>query len=273
VGGSLPSIEAILSEGDAALERIQAALDRDDAGTPLQEVRLLAPLTRPGKFLGIAHNYQSHLEDVGGGQVPPPSSDQFWFTKQATCITGPNDPIILPLQSAEVDYEAELGIVIGKRCRRVATDDAISMVAGYLVCNDVSVRDWQRKAPTLGKSFDSHGPIGPWITTADEVPDPHNLRLRSWVDGEIRQDSNTKFMINRIEAMIEYLSSVFTLEPGDILSTGTPAGVGSRMNPPRYLQPGQKVKVHIEGLGYLENGVAAESADGSSDIRANPGST
>ncbi|KAF1066017.1 fumarylacetoacetate hydrolase family protein [Variovorax sp.] len=183
-----------------------------------------------------------------------------WFNKQVSCVAGPFDEVHRPRVSAQFDYEGELGVVIGRRCRHVRAEEAMAMVAGYVVINDMSVRDWQLRAPThtLGKSFDTHGPFGPWLVTRDEIPDPHALRLRTWVNGELRQDGNTAQMIHRIEAMLVELTTAFTLEPGDVLSTGSPAGVGGLMDPPRYLVPGDVVRVEIEGIGHIENRVVEE---------------
>ena len=177
-----------------------------------------------------------------------------------TCINGPYDPIYKPRVSEKMDYEAELGVVIGKRCRYVSVEDAPSVVGGYFVANDVTARDWQFKSPTftLGKSFDSHGPIGPWITTADEVADPHDLLMQLWVNGELRQKTSTGGMIYDIWQQIHELSQVMTLEPGDLIATGTCANVGIALG--KFLQPGDVVKVEIEGLGHIENRVEAEPA-------------
>jgi 2-keto-4-pentenoate hydratase/2-oxohepta-3-ene-1,7-dioic acid hydratase in catechol pathway len=165
-----------------------------------------------------------------------------------------------PRVSTQLDYEGELAMVIGRKARHVRAADAMSVVAGFMVANDVSVRDWQRRAPTatLGKSFDTHGPVGPWLTTLDAIPDPAGLTIRTWVDGELRQQGHGSEMIWSFGQMIEELSSVFTLEPGDILSTGTPAGVGQGFDPPRFLTEDQVVRVEIEGLGHIENRVVAE---------------
>jgi 2-keto-4-pentenoate hydratase/2-oxohepta-3-ene-1,7-dioic acid hydratase in catechol pathway len=178
---------------------------------------------------------------------------QLWFNKQVSCITGPYDPVEVPSVSDKVDYEAELGFVIGTRCHDVSEADALSVVAGYFVANDVTARDWQFRSPTytLGKSFDTHGPIGPWITTADEVPDPHALVMHLSVNGEERQRSSTGDMIYDISAQIAYLSTVMTLEPGDLISTGTPSGVGIAAD--SFLKPGDVVRVEVEGLGFIEN--------------------
>jgi 2-keto-4-pentenoate hydratase/2-oxohepta-3-ene-1,7-dioic acid hydratase in catechol pathway len=166
----------------------------------------------------------------------------------------------MPRVSKALDYEGELGVVIGRRCRHVPRERARDVIAGYLVVNDVSVRDWQLRIPTwtMGKSFDTHGPLGPWLTTADEVGDPHALRLRTWVNGELRQDSNTKHLIFDCFALVEHLSTAFTLEPGDVVSTGTPGGVGIACKPPRLLQVGDVVRVEIDGLGLIENPVVDE---------------
>ncbi len=217
-------------------------------------VRLLAPVVPP-KFLAIGFNYADHITETG---ATPPEHPVF-FNKQTSCVVGPGVGIEVPPESAMVDYEVELGVVIGRRCRRVPVADALDVVAGYLVVNDVSVRDWQFHAPTmtLGKGWDTHGPIGPWLTTADEVPDPQALRLRCWVSGELLQDGSTADMIFTVADQIATLSTMCTLEPGDVIATGTPAGVGIGRQPPRWLVPGDVVRVEVEGLGTLENPVVA----------------
>jgi 2-keto-4-pentenoate hydratase/2-oxohepta-3-ene-1,7-dioic acid hydratase in catechol pathway len=255
------SLEALLDGGDDRLAQARRAITLATARIPLADVELLAPITRPRKFLGIGFNYSSHVEEVRAKGIPIPDlSNQVWFNKQVSCITGPTGPIHLPAQSDQLDYEAELAIVIGKRCRRVTKAQARGVIAGYMICNDVSVRDWQLKAPTatLGKSFDTHGPTGPWLTTADEVADPEKLWIRTWVDDELRQQGDTSELVNKIDDLIVYLTSVFTLEPGDILSTGSPSGVGAAQKPPNYLKAGQTVTIEIEGLGRLANPVIAE---------------
>ncbi len=255
------TMESLLEEGEPAMTAARAALDGVTDGVPLADVRLLAPLLRPRKFLGIGFNYASHVEEVRKkGHPIPDLSNQVWFNKQTSCITGPYDVMHLPAISDQFDYEAELAVVIGRRCRHVAREDAYKVIAGYMVTNDASVRDWQLKAPTatLGKSFDTHGPCGPWLTTADEVADPQNLRLRTLVDGVVVQDGNTAEMVNKIADQIAYVTQVMTLEPGDILATGTPHGVAAAYDPPRWLKVGQTVRIEIEGLGYIENRVIDE---------------
>jgi 2-keto-4-pentenoate hydratase/2-oxohepta-3-ene-1,7-dioic acid hydratase in catechol pathway len=184
------------------------------------------------------------------------------FNKQTTCINGPRAPIHLPRVSSALDYECELAFVIGKRCRHVPKERARDVIAGYCIMNDVTVRDWQVHTPTwtMGKSFDTHGPLGPWLTTAEAVPDPHALDLRTLVNGEVRQNSNTRNLVFNCFDLVAYLSTAFTLEPGDVISTGTPGGVAAAMKPPRWLQIGDEVRIEIAGLGALVNRVIAEPA-------------
>ena len=250
------SMEGFLALGADGLALAHDVLQRAPKGVNLAVVRLCAPVSCPRKFMGIGGNFRSHLEEV---KAPPPKH-QIWFNKQVTCVNGPFDPIHLPRASSQLDYEGEMAIVIGQRCRHVSPEDAYKVITGYCICNDVSVRDWQLRAftATLGKSFDTHGPIGPWITTTDEIDDPHSLQIRTWVDGELRQSGSTSEFIFSIPQMISELSTVFTLEPGDIFSTGSPAGVGAWMTPPKYLSAGQVVRVEIEGLGHIENRVVEE---------------
>jgi 2-keto-4-pentenoate hydratase/2-oxohepta-3-ene-1,7-dioic acid hydratase in catechol pathway len=247
----------LLAAGEPALRRVREAAARAPR-LPLEIVRLGPPIPRPPKFLAIGLNYADHVAESGLEAPKLPTV----FNKQSTCVAGPHDPIHMPRVSKALDYEGELGFVIGRRCRHVPRDRAIEVIAGYLVVNDVSVRDWQLRVPTwtMGKSFDTHGPIGPWLSTPDEVGDPHGLRVRTWVNGELRQDSNTKHLIFNCFAIVEHLSSAFTLEPGDVVATGTPGGVGIAMKPPRLLQVGDVVRVDVTGLGTLENAVVEEPA-------------
>ena len=249
---------AFLEAGpEARLAALEAVAD--GPRLPLADIRLEAPIARPPKFLAVGLNYADHVAE-GGLETPQHPTI---FNKQSTCVTGPFDPIHVPQASHVLDYEGELGFVIGQRCRHVSRDDATDVIAGYLVVNDVTVRDWQLRTPTwtMGKSFDTHGPIGPWIVTADELRDPHQLRLRTWVNGELRQDSNTKELIFDCFALVEHFSTAFTLEPGDIVATGTPSGVGILRKPPQLLAAGDVVRVEIEGIGELENPVIDEPAE------------
>jgi 2-keto-4-pentenoate hydratase/2-oxohepta-3-ene-1,7-dioic acid hydratase in catechol pathway len=250
-------LAALLAAGPEALARARAAAAHARRRLPLESIRLTAPILRPPKFLAIGLNYADHVRESG---VETPQFPTV-FNKQSTCVTGPYDDIHLPRASQVLDYEGELGFVIGRRCRHVPRERAHEVIAGYLVVDDVTVRDWQLRIPTwtMGKSFDTHGPLGPWLTTADEI-DPSGLRLRTFVNGERRQDSNTKHLIFDCAALVEHLSTAFTLEPGDVIATGTPGGIGLAMKPPRLLQVGDVVRVEIEGLGAIENRVVAEPA-------------
>jgi 2-keto-4-pentenoate hydratase/2-oxohepta-3-ene-1,7-dioic acid hydratase in catechol pathway len=253
VGGT--SLRALLPVLPALRDQIVGAKGETHA---LGDVVLEAPIDNPQKYLGIGMNYKEHAEEAAQAGIPIPTS-QLWFNKQVSCIVGPHDAIVKPAISDQLDYEIELGVVIGQRCKNVSVANARSVIAGYLVANDVSVRDWlQKRSPTftLGKSFDTHGPIGPWLTTDDEIADPLALKMRLTVNDEVRQDFATNDMIYDIYEQIAYLSQVFTLMPGDILATGTPAGIGAPTG--RFLQPGDVVRAEIEGLGALENRVVAE---------------
>jgi 2-keto-4-pentenoate hydratase/2-oxohepta-3-ene-1,7-dioic acid hydratase in catechol pathway len=225
-------------------------------GIPLADVRLLAPIARPPKFLAAGLNFEDHLKETG---MARPASPVF-FNKQSTCVVGPHDDVHQPRVSDLLDFEGELGVVIGTRCRHVPAAAAFEVVAGYLVVNDVTVRDWQLNSPTmtLGKSFDTHGPTGPWLTTADEIADPHDLRIRTWLNDQLVQDGSTRDMIFDIPTQIATLSTAFTLEPGDIIATGTPAGVGIVRQPPLWMKPGDVVRVEIDGLGALRNTIIDE---------------
>ena len=258
VPGIPTNMITLLEGGPRGLEAVRGALAAASR-LPLSSVRLEAPVLRPRKFMGLGGSYKSHVKEVSHLMAPP--KHQTWFNKQVTCVNGPYDDIHLPKVSNTLDYEGELAIIIGARGRHVRGRDAARhMTAGFTVCNDVSVREWQLRAftATLGKSFDTHGPIGPWIVTLDELPNAHSLSLRTWVNGELRQDGNTSELIYRYTEMIEELSTVFTLEPGDILATGSPAGVGAARQPPVYLRSGDVVRVQIEGIGHIQNRVVPE---------------
>ena len=187
---------------------------------------------------------------------------QLWFNKQSTAAIGHGAPIHVPKASAVVDYEGELAFVIGRRCRHVSAKRAAEVIAGYTIANDVSVRDWQLRTPTMtmGKSFDTHGPLGPWIVSADELGDPHALGIRTWVNDELRQDGSTSAMIFDCFQQVAHLSEAFTLEPGDVIATGTPAGIGAVRQPfpDGLLKVGDTVRVEIDGIGSLENTIADE---------------
>jgi 2-keto-4-pentenoate hydratase/2-oxohepta-3-ene-1,7-dioic acid hydratase in catechol pathway len=250
---------ALLAAGAAALAKAREVAGRATGRLPLGQVRLEAPIRRPPKFLAIGLNYADHIAEAGMQKPEIP----VFFNKQSTCVVGPADPVHLPRVSPMLDYEGEMAFVIGRRCRHVPRARAHEVIAGYLVADDVTVRDWQFRVPTwtMGKSFDTHGPLGPWITTPDEVGDPHALEIRTWVNGEQRQHSNTRNLVFDCFAQVAHLSTAFTLEVGDVISTGTPGGVGGLANPPRFLAAGDVVRVEIERLGVIENRVIVEPDD------------
>lgn len=226
------------------------------SGIALDQVTLLAPVPRPGKILAIGLNYADHVEE-SGMDMP---ADQLWFAKMNTTVTGPFAAVELPKVSETLDYEAEMVFIVGQRCRHLTPDTARQAIFGYCVGNDVSVRDWQLRTSQfiLGKSFDTHAPFGPWIVTADEIGDPHQLGIRCFVNDEKRQDSNTSQLIFDCFQQIEHLSKVMTLEPGDVIFTGTPGGIGGGFKPPRWLREGDRVRVEIDGLDAIENTVRTE---------------
>jgi 2-keto-4-pentenoate hydratase/2-oxohepta-3-ene-1,7-dioic acid hydratase in catechol pathway len=252
-GGVLPAdMLNFLQQGDSALTRAKEAVMKGGTAIPLTAARLLAPVPKPGKIIGIGLNYADHAAE--GGREKP--KYPMVFTKAVSAVIGPGDPIRIPRVTEMVDFEGELAVVIGKRAKDVSSKDALDYVAGYTMCNDVSGRDYQqRSSPTAGKSFDTFAPLGPAIVTRDEIPDPHVLDIRTIVSGEEMQHSNTRHLIFNVNYLIDYLSHIFALEPGDIISTGTPAGVGWFRNPPRFLKPGDKVRIEVEKVGVLENPV------------------
>jgi 2-keto-4-pentenoate hydratase/2-oxohepta-3-ene-1,7-dioic acid hydratase in catechol pathway len=245
-----------LEGGASSIDAMQQLIAKDTQRIALADVILEAPVPRPGKFLGIGLNYADHIDET---ELEKPEYPTF-FTKQSSCVIGQGAAIHRPKVSEKLDYEGELAFIIGKRCRHVAIDNAHEVIAGYTIANDVSVRDWQFRSATwtLGKSFDTHGPLGPWLVTPDEIGDPHQLALETWLDDEKRQSSNTRHMIFNCFEMIAYLTQAMTLEPGDVITTGTPAGVGVKMKPRGYMKPGQTVRITIEKIGTLINPVIAE---------------
>jgi 2-keto-4-pentenoate hydratase/2-oxohepta-3-ene-1,7-dioic acid hydratase in catechol pathway len=254
-GSDLPAdpAAALAEAGRDALEGHATAAPR----LALDDVRLLAPAV-PRKYLAIALNYADHIAELGmeAPEVP------VFFNKQVTCVVGPGANVHMPKVSTFLDYEAELAVVIGRRCRHVPVERAHEAIAGYTCANDLSVRDWQGRAQTMtiGKSFDTHGPLGPWLVTPEEVGDPQDLRVRCFVDGELRQDASTAEMVFDPFQQVSHLSEAFTLEPGDVIATGTPAGVGLGRKPVRdnLLHVGSTVRVQIERIGELVNTVVEE---------------
>ena len=225
-------------------------------GVPLSSVKLEAPVQRPGKIFAIGLNYADHIEE---SKMAAPER-QVWFTKAQTSVNGPYDPIKMAKGTIANDYEVELVAIIGKGGKQVSANDASAAIFGYCVGNDVTERMWQHASPqwSLGKSFDTHAPMGPWIVTADEAGDPHNLGLRCFVNGERRQDSNTRHLVFNLWQQVEHLSVGMTLEPGDVLFTGTPGGVGAAMDPRQFLAPGDVVRCEVDGLGHIEGVMVGE---------------
>jgi len=247
---------ALIERWDELAGEVRALSERGRDAVPLAQARLLAPLVRPSKIFAIGLNYADHVAE-SGLETP---KHQLWFAKAPGTVAGPVDGVEIPRVSTKIDYEVELVAVIGKRGRHISVEDAPGYVFGFCVGNDVSVRDWQTQTAqwTLGKSFDTHGPIGPYITTTEDLGDPHHLAIRSIVNGEVRQSSNTRHLIFNVWDQIAHLSKAMTLEPGDLIFTGTPGGVGLAMNPPQFLGVGDVVRCEIEQLGAIENRMVAE---------------
>ena len=257
-GAGFESVLAVIEGGADALDRVSRWVKRPLSSElpDMAAVALRAPIPRPPKIVCIGLNYRDHAAET---RMPIPEVPTV-FSKYPTAVTGPGQPIVLPGNSAKPDYEAEFVAVIGKRGRHVRAAQWREYVFGYAMMNDVSARDFQMATSQwmMGKTFDTFAPFGPAIVTADEVPDPQNLEISLTLNGEVMQHSNTSRMIFQVPRLVEFLSSVFTLEPGDIIATGTPAGVGFARKPPVWLRAGDEVTVRVEGLGELTNPVVAE---------------
>jgi 2-keto-4-pentenoate hydratase/2-oxohepta-3-ene-1,7-dioic acid hydratase in catechol pathway len=246
----------LLAAGAEAMQTarlaVAQALQKETGLIAPDQVQVLAPIPRPGKILAIGFNYRSHAEETG---TPIPAAPVV-FSKAVTAVIGPGAAIELPPASAMVDYEGELAVVIGTPAKRVSRQDALRYVSGYTIMNDVSARDYQsRSGHCIAKSFDTFAPMGPVLVTADEIADASGLELRTFVSGEQMQHATTDDLIFDVPTLIEYISAGVTLEPGDLISTGTPGGVGFRRTPPRFLKPGDVVRIEISGIGALENPV------------------
>ncbi len=248
----------VIPMGSDILDYLATGTAHDKPPVPLAEVRLCAPVPKPGKIIGVGFNYREHQAETG----MKPASEPALFAKYATSVIGPGDVIRVPHATNEPDYEGELAVVIGKTASDLDVRVALDYVAGYMCCNDVTARDlirsnaqWQR-----GKAIDTFLPCGPWLTSKDEIPDPQTLGIRSLVNGEALQNSNTKYMIWSVADLVSFISQTCTLEPGDIIATGTPAGVGAARKPPRFLQNGDEVVVEIDRIGRLVNPVARSTS-------------
>ena len=249
--------------GDDGLSQANAVIAQAENRISVNDVKLMAPIQRPNKILGVGLNYKAHKEEADKAVAllgKPQEKYPTIFNKQNSSVVGPYDDMHKPNASDFFDYEGELGFVMGKRCRHVPYDKASSVIYGYTIVNDATIRDWQMRGPpmtmTMGKSWDTHCPFGPYLVTSDEVGDPHQLQLETHVNGEIRQSANTNDLIHDCFTVVEYLSTAFTLEPGDLIATGTPAGVAATSQ--NWLKVGDVVKITIEKLGFIENKVIAE---------------
>jgi 2,4-diketo-3-deoxy-L-fuconate hydrolase len=259
--GGIRTLDGIIGDIDAdalstaSLARIS---DLDPTALPLVEgtPRIGPCVARPGKMVAIGLNYSDHAEEAN---MPIPT-EPITFLKATSAISGPYDEVLLPPEATKTDWEVELAFVIGTTARRVSEADAMAHVAGYCIVNDVSDRGWQLERQgqwTKGKSHDTFAPTGPWLVTADEIADPGALAMRLWVDDTLRQDGSTATMIFNVPYLVSYLSHIMTLEAGDIVTTGTPPGVGMGLKPPVYLEPGQTMRLEIDGLGHQESRVVA----------------
>ena len=256
---SIPTtMREFLEAGDNAISRVRAVIDKGDRAISETDVSIHAPIDNPEKIICIGLNYADHAAESG---MPIPD-EPIVFSKYASSIIGPDENIVAPGASSQVDYEVELVVVIGKRGRNISEEDALNHVAGYMVGHDVSARDYQLEKPgaqwMMGKTFDTFAPIGPDLVTTDDVPDPHNLGIRCILNGETVQDSNTSQLIFGVPKLIAYLTHVFTLAPGDLIFTGTPPGVGMGREPQLWLKHGDHVICEIDGLGRLENPVISD---------------
>ena len=222
----------------------------------LKAVRLKAPIPRPPKITLMGFNYRAHAAEMLE-KIP---ETPMLFSAYSSAVNGPGGPVVIPKTATKPDYELEFGVVIGKRGRNVPPDKAMDYIAGYLIVNDGTERVWQfrTKQYLVGKTVDTFKVMGPYLVTKDEISDPHSLAMKLWVNGELRQDSNTSLQVYKIWDVVSYMSNIWTLEPGDVLSTGTPKGVGHKRKPPVYLKPGDKVRIEISGLGVLEYSVVAQ---------------
>lgn len=260
--GHVPStvrdVATLLALGHEARALVERAINAGQR-TPLDQVRLRSPVLHAGKVMGVGMNYRSFVAAAQRLGLTLPV-ERIWFYRPVACLNGPHDDVWLPRKSTDFDYEAELAIVIGRPARYLSEAQAVHAIAGYTVANDLTLRDRVLKSVVLGKSFDTHLPLGPWVVTADELGDPHDLAIRTWVNGSLRQESNTADMIAGCHELVAQISSVCTLNPGDIILTGTPDGSGIFQKPQTSLAVGDVVKVEIEGIGAIENRIVEEPA-------------
>lgn len=260
LGADMDDLSKLLSLGCEAEDLVQRCIRTAASRLPLRGVTLVAPILRPDKILGVGMNYHSFVAAVKRCGIPIPT-ERLWFYRPRGCIVGPSDHVWLPSGASDFDYEAELAVVIGRRCRRVSPADAPAAIGAFTVANDMTLRERLLKSVVFGKSFDTHMPLGPWLVTPDEVGDPHNLAVSTWVNGELRQRSNTDDMIASCYELISEISAACTLNAGDIILTGTPEGCGMFARPARTLAKNDVVRVEIEKIGSIENRVVDEPGD------------
>jgi 2-keto-4-pentenoate hydratase/2-oxohepta-3-ene-1,7-dioic acid hydratase in catechol pathway len=260
---------AVLGGGSEARAKIEKWVQSSTGSLPLDSITLLAPVPRPPKLICVGLNYRDHAIET---KMEIPKIPTI-FSKFSSAVIGPGAPIVLPKNSTQPDYEAEFAFVIGRGGRHIPAEQWRDHVFGYTLMNDVSARDFQMATSQwmMGKTFDTFAPMGPHLVSADEIADPHALDIGLRINGETLQQSNTRQLIFKIPELIAYLSSVFTLEPGDVVSTGTPAGVGYARNPPRFLQPGDDVVISVDQIGELRNPVVAEPTGGEIGTETNTG--
>jgi 2-keto-4-pentenoate hydratase/2-oxohepta-3-ene-1,7-dioic acid hydratase in catechol pathway len=262
--GQAADVSSVVRDFDCAffsgggIDQVKTALDRGGLRTVrVSDHRIGPPIARPSKLMAVGLNYSDHAKETNAAIPDKP----IFFDKATTAIVGPNDDIVLPSNYETVDYEVELALLIGRRARRVSQKEALAYVAGYLICNDVTERTAQKKEGGQwyrAKSFDTFAPLGPYLVTTDEIGDPRGLSLTCRIDGALRQNGNTSNLIFDIPYLIEFISRNITLEPGDIITTGTPAGVGVGMHPPAFLKPGQVIELEVTGLGQQRSRVVRE---------------
>lgn len=248
-----------LANGSETRALAERCVRKSTLRLPMESVTLRSPLLQADKILGVGMNYGSFVAAARRRGIPIPA-ERLWFQRPRACITGPYDDVWLPRNASDLDYEAELAVVIGRRCRYVSRSDAPSMVAGFTIANDLTLRERVLKSIVLGKSFDTHTPLGPWLVTPEEIGDPHALTLRTWVNGELRQRASTADMIANCYELIAEVNATCTLNPGDVILTGTPDGCGLFKTPLQALGVGDVVRIEIERIGAIQNRVVEEPA-------------
>ena len=251
-GAGLDDVTKLLVMGAEGRALVERCMQKSIARRPCDAVRFRSPIGRIDKLLGVGMNYRCFIESARQFGMQSPAH-RLWFSRPQGCVVGPHDPVWMPRHANDLDYEAELAIVIGRRCRYVTKADAPAVIGGFTIANDMTLRERATRSLVLGKSFDTHTPLGPWLVTPDEVGDPHALQLSAWVNGALRQQASTADMIANCYELLAELSATCTLNPGDVILTGTPGGCGMFQRPPEYLAVGDVVRIQIERIGSIEN--------------------